>query len=56
MQKGITLIETLIYISLLSILMGGVLSSIFMIIDSEQRDKVKSEADYELILEKYHEK
>ncbi|HEY4494608.1 MAG TPA: prepilin-type N-terminal cleavage/methylation domain-containing protein [Candidatus Paceibacterota bacterium] len=31
-KKGITLIETLIYIALLSILMSGIISSIFVVI------------------------
>ena len=37
MNKGITLIETLIYIALLSILVTGALSSAFSIIQLEQK-------------------
>ncbi len=55
MNKGITLIETLVYIALLSLLMVGVISSVYMLIGSEERAASQSEHEQELLLEKYHE-
>ncbi len=43
-KKGNTLIETIIYTALLAILMIGVFSSVYMIIDLEQR---KIDKNYE---------
>lgn len=36
-MRGFTLIETVIYLALLSIIMIGVFSSVFMVIDSNQK-------------------
>ncbi len=53
-NKGITLVETLLYSALLSLLMTGLLSSIFIFISSES--KIDKEKDYgTFILETYHE-
>ncbi len=53
MNKGNTLIETLIYISLLSILMMGVFSSIYSIIYLENRSIKINEKDNSLLLENF---
>ncbi len=47
-NKGFTLIETLIYIALLSILMIGVFSSVFIFIDNENQPN-QVEKDSELL-------
>ncbi len=55
-MKGMTLIETLIYISLLSILMVGVFSSVYVVIDSgEKKHQIDVQKDTELLLKNYHE-
>ncbi len=44
-MKGFTLIETLVYIALLSVLMIGVFSSVFIFINKEQRsDQVEADS------------
>ena len=53
--KGMTLIETLVYIALLSILMVGVFSSVYVIIYSNEKQSRVNEADTALLLKKYHE-
>lgn len=54
-MKGNTLIETLIYITLLSLLMVGVFSSIYAVIHSgEQNSRAASEENTALLLKKYH--
>lgn len=55
MNKGITLIETLIYVTLVSLLMVGVISSVYMLMSSEGRTASVREHEQELILENYHE-
>ena len=53
MNKGNTLIETIIDISLLSILMMEIFSSVYMIIDMQER---RNDRDYSIfLLEKYYE-
>ncbi len=54
-MKGNTLIETLVYVSLLSILMIGVFSSVYVLIRSEERTRISNENDSLLILKNYHE-
>lgn len=55
-SQGITLIETLIYITLLSFIMIGIFSSVYMLMGNERREQKNIEkATAELILEKYHE-
>jgi Tfp pilus assembly protein PilE len=55
MNKGITLIETIIYIALVSLLMVGVISSVYMLMSSEGRTAGSREYEQKLILERYHE-
>lgn len=56
LNKGMTLIETIIYIALLSLLMTGIFSSVYMVMSGEERQGSKNtEEDTILILEKYHE-
>ena len=55
MTRGSTLIETLVYISLFSILMIGIFSSVYMAIHLEDRRLVSQEEDSEILLQKYHE-
>ncbi|MEK7463527.1 MAG: prepilin-type N-terminal cleavage/methylation domain-containing protein [Patescibacteria group bacterium] len=55
MNKGFTLLETIIYVSLLSILMMGVFSSIITpAYDSMKRTAVTPE-NYQHLIENYHE-
>lgn len=54
MKNGITLIETIIYLALISIIMVGILSSIYVLIGSGERQKEKNLEDTELILKNYH--
>ena len=54
-MKGNTLIETIIYIALLSVLMIGVFSSVYTIIHSEEKTSMDNENDNLLLLKKYHE-
>ena len=54
-MKGSTLIETLIYIALLSLLIIGVFSSVYILIHSVGRDDKLSNQDQSLLLENYHE-
>ncbi len=55
-MKGTTLIETLIYIALLSLLITGVFSSVYIVIHSGEREGVnESEENTALLLKNYHE-
>ena len=54
-SKGTTLIETLIYLTLLSLLITGVFSSVYIIIHSADRDQIKNDQDTDLLLKNYHE-
>ncbi len=54
-MKGMTLIETLIYIALLSILMIGVLSSVYTLMASKGETEAQLQADSELLIKTYHE-
>ena len=53
-QKGITLIEIMIYIALFSILMFGIILSVFIIIDSQNKQFLKDEKYNEILIKKYH--
>jgi prepilin-type N-terminal cleavage/methylation domain-containing protein len=55
MNKGFTLIETLVYISLVSILMVGVFSLIVDFIYSSSNKKDFTEIDYQILIENFHE-
>ena len=54
MQKGFTLIETIIYIALLSLMLGGVLLSIFQILQGSLRtgEKTTTQEEGNFILRK----
>lgn len=54
-MKGATLIETLIYIALLSLLIVGVFSSVYVVTSSGERQNRISEQDELLLLKNYHE-
>jgi type II secretory pathway pseudopilin PulG len=54
-MRGITLIETLIYISLLSILMVGIFSSVYVIIDSAKDISKEGVRNSSILLQKFHE-
>lgn len=54
MNKGFSLIEIIIYISLLSILLLGVFSSV-MSLTYIKKPQI-NQSDYELLIENYHEK
>ncbi len=51
-MRGFTLLEVLLYISLLSILMVGVFSFVYVLIDSENNNRWVEE-DTELINQKF---
>lgn len=51
-MRGFTLLEVLLYISLLSILMMGVFSFVYVLIDSENNNRWVEE-DTELINQKF---
>lgn len=47
MQKGFTLLETLIYIALFSVLIGGVLATTYNIIEASGRNQTKTVLEQE---------
>ncbi len=54
-NKGITLIETLVYVALLSLLMTGVFSSVFIVINAGQKEGISSaEENTAQLMKKYH--
>lgn len=55
MNKGFTLIETIIYIGLISILMIGVFSLVMNYVYSSQNKSSFSEKDYEMLIKNFHE-
>ena len=55
MKRGFTLIETIIYISLLSIILTGIFLSLFGFLHSRINDRGISESDYELLISNFHE-
>jgi type II secretory pathway pseudopilin PulG len=55
MNRGMTLIETIIYISLLSILILGVFSSIMFSISNMNKDVNFSEDNYDLLIQNFYE-
>jgi Tfp pilus assembly protein PilW len=54
MTKGSTLIELLIYLALLSLLVIGVFSSVYMTIHIEEKESKNMEEDSLLILKTYY--
>lgn len=54
MKNGFSLIETIVYISLLSLLLLGVFSSILSFTYSKR--ELIDQNDYEFLIENYHEK
>ncbi len=55
MQKGFTLIETIIYIALLSIILSGIFSSLFGFLNSKINTRDISQSDYELLISNFYE-
>lgn len=55
LEKGFTLIELILYISLLSIFLIGVFSSVLLWIEQSERSKNFSEVDYQLLIRNFHE-
>ncbi len=53
-MKGVTLIETLIYLALLSLLFVGIFSSAYMMINLKQREGNSLKIDNEMILKTYY--
>jgi type II secretory pathway pseudopilin PulG len=53
-MKGSTLIETLLYIALLSLLMIGVFSSVYVLIHQSTREEINEE-DTNILLKNYYE-
>lgn len=53
-KQGLSLIEVIIYISLLSLLITGVFSSIMLLILTKK--PLIDQDDYEILIENYHEK
>jgi type II secretory pathway pseudopilin PulG len=56
MNKGFTLIETMLYVTLLSFIMMGVFSSLFIYLNSAINQPLFSKDDYSLLIESYYEK
>lgn len=54
-NKGFSLIEIIVYVSLLSLLMVGIFSSILSFVYSSMSKPVISDGDYELLIKNYHE-
>ena len=56
MKKGFTLIETLLYVTLLSFIMLGIFSSLFSYLHfGLTRSEIK-DSDYLLLIKNFHEK
>lgn len=55
MKRGFTLIEISIYISILSIVIVGLISTIISIFSINNRSEISS-ANYELLIRNFHEK
>lgn len=55
MNKGFSLIEIIVYISLLSLLMIGVFSSVLSYVYSAMKRPTLTAEHYELLIENYHE-
>jgi prepilin-type N-terminal cleavage/methylation domain-containing protein len=55
MTKGFTLIETIIYVALLSVILTGTFSSLFGFLRSQLTTPAISVGDYELLISNFHE-
>lgn len=55
MNKGFSLIEIIMYISLLSLLTIGVFSSVLSSVNSQIKRPVFIDADYQLLIKNFHE-
>ena len=55
MNRGFSLLEIIIYVSLLSLLMIGVFSSILSSMHSMMKKPTLSEENYLFLIENYHE-
>jgi hypothetical protein len=55
MNKGLTLIETILYITLLSIMISGIFSSLYSFLQSKINGEGISKSDYELLMTNFHE-
>ena len=54
MNKGFTLIETILYIGLLSALTLGIFSSIMGTIYLQQKKPILREEDYKILIRNFH--
>ncbi len=54
MQKGFSLIEIIVYLSILSILMVGVFSSVLSYAYEQNSRSVIDEEDYKMLLKNFH--
>lgn len=54
MNKGFSLIETILYVSLLSLILVGIFSSILSYMHSKEVTTPFSEEDYQLLISNYH--
>jgi type II secretory pathway pseudopilin PulG len=55
MNKGFTLIETILYVSLLSMLVLGVFSSIIGVMYTQQKRPILKDEDYKMLIKNFHE-
>lgn len=55
MNKGFSLIETILYISLLSLILMGIFSSLVSYMQSKKALIPFSESDYQFLIKNYHE-
>lgn len=56
MNKGFSLLEIIVYITLSSILMIGVFSSVFGSINMQIKRPTFTPSDYQLLISNFHEK
>jgi type II secretory pathway component PulJ len=54
MNKGFSLIETILYISLLSMLILGVFSSIVGNLYTQQKRPILKDEDYKILIKNFH--
>jgi len=55
MNRGITLIETMVYMSLLSLLMIGVFSSVLGLVGMQTNRPSIEDHDYQMLIKNFHE-